>query len=244
MTDRERFAEICEREAEVSFTEGVGIGTYAEKRLHRVLKRYVCDEESRFEVPVGRYVADVLTEEGIFEIQTGSFRPMIPKLSYYLQETDLPIHLIHPLFETKTVIRMDRRTGEVLRRRKTHVGGRSIDALSDLFYVGEFLTDPRVTVTLLRIEADEFRYSERVRYRREGAYDADLFPRALVETVLFRTPEDYRRFLPEKTEFTAAEYGALAKLKGRRLYSCLNLFCKLGLLEKTAEGRKYLYHVR
>lgn len=244
MMEAERFATLSAEEAEREALDRQGIGTYGEKRLHRTLKRYVCDREDCFEIPVGRYVADVLDGRDLYEIQTGSFRTMPPKLAYYLEQTDHTVHLIHPLLETKTVIRMDRQTGEVLRKRKTHVGGRAIDALPDLYPIGEYLKNPRVTVTLLRICADEYRYSERIRYRKEGAYDSELFPRSLVEEITLRGAEDYRCFLPPLSDFTATEYSDFSKLKKRDLYSALNLLCKLGLLSRQSEGKAYRYFIQ
>lgn len=241
MTEKERFALLCEEEAQKSASQGEGIGTYAEKRLHRILKRWVCDDASCYEVSVGRYIADVLTEDGIFEIQTGSFRPMVPKLRSYLEQTDFHVTLIHPVFSRKNLIRVDRESGEILRRRKSPRGERVSDALPSLYDVGEFLTHPRVSVILLCVEADEFRYSERIRYRRAGAYDADLFPRALCEEKHLDRAEDYRVFLPNETSFTASEYGACFGLKGRKLYSALNLLCKIGILRRESEAKRYRY---
>ena len=245
MTGAERFSAVCAVEAERGASEAIGIGTYAEKRLHRILKRYAVDDASCYEIPVGSYVADVLDGRDLYEIQTGSFRTMKEKLAYYLEHTEYSIHLLHPVFETKTVIRMERETGEILRQRKTHVGGRDVDALHELYAVGEYLCHPRVTVTILRIRAEEYRYSERVRYRKKGAYDSELFPRELVEEVVLSEREDYRRFLPEGREsFSASEYGVCFKLKGRKLYSALNLLCKIGLLDRRSEGRAYRYFVQ
>jgi hypothetical protein len=243
VTSAERFAALAAEENEREEATREGIGTYAEKRLHRILKRFVSAEHSDFEVPVGRFVADVVSGKEILEIQTGSFRPLLPKLRYYLEMTDCSISVIHPVFATKNVIRMERETGEVLRRRKTHVGGRTIDGISELYSIMDVLGDPRLRIRILRLEVDEYRYSERIRYRKEGAYDSELFPRELLEEVVLRSPEDYRCFLPEERSFTASEYGARMKLKGRALYSVLNVLCAVGLLERTTEGRKYRYTV-
>lgn len=242
MMNRERFALLCEQEASREEGMGESIGTYAEKRLHRILKRWITEDEGCFEVPIGQSVADVLTEEGIFEIQTGSLRPLLPKLLRYLETTDFPITVIVPLFAMRRVIRMDRDTGEILRTRRVYTGGRALDGIVELYPIAEVLADPRVRVIFVRIEADEYRYSERMRYRREGAYDSELFPRSLTEVFILNTPEDYRVFLPDSDFFYAADYGAWSKLKRRDLYSALNLFCKLGLLRREAEGRKYRYY--
>ena len=47
-----------------------GIGTLGEKSLHAALKLYYEPDSSRHEIPVGQYVADIVNEEGIIEIQT------------------------------------------------------------------------------------------------------------------------------------------------------------------------------
>ena len=94
------------------------------------------------------------------------------------------------------------------------------------------------------LRADEMRYSERVRYRKSGAYDAELFPRELLGELVLRSAEDYRRFLPEGlSDFTAAEYASFSKLRGRKLYSALNTLCAVGVLRKEQEGKKYRYFV-
>lgn len=243
MMNAERFETICREEAEKS--NGIqqsGFSTYAEKRLHRVLKRWVKDDASCFEIPVGRSIADVRTEDGIFEIQTKSLGALLPKLRRYLEETDCVITVIHPLLAMKRVVRMDTQTGEILRTRKVYRGGRLIDGIPALYPLREVLNHPRVQVMLVRLEADEYRYSERMRYRREGAFESELFPRRLVEAVTLCSPEDYRQFLPEESSFYASDYSAHSGLKKRDLYSALNLFCSLGILKREAEGNKYRYY--
>ena len=237
----EDFERLCLEEASKAEQSGEGIGTYSEKRLHRVLKRWITEDETCFEMPVGRSIADVVTEEGIFEIQTSSLRPLFPKLCRYIETTDMRVCVILPLFAKRRVVRMDRQTGEILRSRTVYRGGKAIDALPRLYDIRALLSEPQLSVVLVRLEADEFRYSERVRYRREGAYESELFPRCLCETVTLRSPEDYRIFLPEERSFYATEYAAWSKLKKRDLYSALNLLCELGLLKREQEGRKYRY---
>ncbi len=243
MTDQQRFEALCAEEAQQNETLlSNGINTYGEKRLHRVLKRFVAEEGGGFEVPVGRYVADAMRRDTLYEIQTRSLRPLIPKLTYYLEQTELQVMLVLPLLASKRVIRMEPGSGEVLRSRMVYRGGRAIDALPRLYPLGELLRSPRLTVAVARIHAEELRTSERVRYRKSGAYDGELFPRALEEWVTLSTTQDYLAFLPpDLTEFTAAQYSAWSKLKQRDLYSALNTLCTLGLLERELVGKKYEY---
>ena len=53
---------------------GRGIGTLGEKTLQLALKYYFAPDPQTHEVPVGSYIADALTGDGITEIQTGDFQ--------------------------------------------------------------------------------------------------------------------------------------------------------------------------
>lgn len=239
-----RFARLCEEEASRIEGESGGIGTYREKRLHRILKRFVSEDEATHEIPVGKYVADVCTADGITEIQTKGLYLLLPKLRYYLEQTDLPITVLHPIVAEKILIRMDRETGEVLYRKRSPKKGRLEDILPELYALGPLLPNDRIRIRVLLLRTDEFRFSERMRYRREGAYDADLFPRACLEEMDLLQREDYLRFLPtDRTVFSAAEYSAWIKLKKRKLYSALNFLCAIGLLRREKEGKCYRYEV-
>ena len=101
-----RFAALCTELSRLSAVrDSEGIGTYNEKLLHKILKRTVTDDASCFEVPCGRYVADVREQGRITEIQTGSFYPLAPKLAYLLETTEDAITVIHPITESLTILR-------------------------------------------------------------------------------------------------------------------------------------------
>ena len=245
MTASERFLALCEREAErADATAGERFELYAEKRLHRILKNFISEEDGTQEVSVGKYTADVLVGDEITEIQTKSLRPLLPKLTYYLENTDYRVTVVHPILVAKTLIRADRDTGEVLSVKRSPKKGRAEDGLSELYWLSSLLPNERLRIKLLLLRADEVRYSERVRYRKTGAYDSELFPRALLGEILLQSKADYRSFLPEAlADFTAAEYAKFSKLRGRKVYSALNTLCAVGVLRKEQEGKKYRYFV-
>ena len=242
MTEAEitRFACLCDEEATAEGGQ-FGIGTYQEKRLHRVLKRFYSEDEAQTEVSVGSYVADVKRGSEIVEIQTGSFYPLVAKLRYYLEQTDCHVTLVHPIFAEHTILRMDKETGELLRQRKTSRAGRVTDLLPELYWIRELIPNDRLTVRLLLLRVEEYRYSERMRYRREGAYDAELFPKAILARVDFSTLDDYEALLPEAARFTAAEYEKQTRLAKRTAYRALRTLCDLGLLTRLTNGRKIVY---
>ena len=238
--EQQRFARICEEEAETE-SERSGIGTYMEKRMHRILKRFLSEPDGKTEVPIGSFVADVVTENQIIEIQTGSFLPLYSKLKYYLEETDYHVTVVYPILADHFLIRMDRETGEVLRSRRSNRPGRPADLLEELYWLRGLFPHERLTIRVFLLRAEEYRYSERMRYRRAGAYEAELFPRALFDEQIYRTPADFESFLPESETFFAADFEKHLKWKPRPANRALRALCDMGLLEREMVERKYLY---
>ncbi len=68
--DKQQFINACDKvivNNKRSFPPG-GIGTLGEKTLHSVLKNYFEPDESRHEVKIANYVADIAAENSIIEI--------------------------------------------------------------------------------------------------------------------------------------------------------------------------------
>ncbi len=226
--------------------DGESIGTYNEKRIHRILKRLVCDDANCYEKKVGRYVADVLSDGHVSEIQTSSFRPLGKKIEFYLTQTDLYVTVLRPVICEKTVIRADKETGEIISQKRSPKHEKDTDVLCDLYYLAPFLGNPRFCIKLLHITAEEYRFSERVRYRRSGAFDNDLRPVALVGCTEISSINDVKNLLPaelEENRFTTAFFSKLTRLRGRRLSMALSLLLQLGILSREKQGRQYLYSI-
>ena len=74
----------------------LGIGTLNEKTLHAVLKCYYEPCTARHEIQLGRYVADIVSETGIVEIQTRAFHKLRDKLRYFLSISD-SVTVVYPV---------------------------------------------------------------------------------------------------------------------------------------------------
>ena len=224
-----------------------GIGTLGEKRLHKILKKFIEDNEENHEIKVGSYVADILSGNMITEIQTGSFRPLRDKITYYLENTPYDITVVQPLPYIKTVCTIDRDSGELLSRRRSPRKTKPRDVLRDWYYLADFLSNPRFTLRFLLLEEDEYRTTKK-KTRRWGK-NSELYeriPTALLDEELYEYPADYEKFIPGDlpSEFTAAEYGRLAKLRGYAPYSALKILESVGLVEKgEKQGRSYIYRL-
>ncbi len=240
--EQERFGALALAESYMckGLSEESGIGIYNEKRMHRILKRTVCDRESCFEIKVGRYVADVLSDGVITEIQCGSMRPLERKLKFYLENTDYKITVLHPLIAKKVLFRAQRESGEILRVRASPKKEDYIDGLAKLYPIRNLLLNDRISVRFMLCHAEEYRFSERMRYRREGKYDSELFPVSLVDSVLLSSPRDYLALLPRNLlsgEFTAKQFASLTSLKGRNVYSALHTLCALDLITASNNSK-------
>ena len=246
------FESICQ-EDRASGGDGE-LCTYNEKRLHRAVKRFVFEsarenivlgEQDGYETRIGRSVADILLGGVIYEIQTGSVRPLAKKLKYYLDNTDYTVVVVIPLKKDTDILRVERDSGELIRKKRSPKHERVKDRLCDLIYISEAVASGRVRLRFLEIFGEEQRYSERVRGRKSGAFDAEYFPLRLESASEYVSPSDFIEFIPqslqEKDSFSAAEYGAGSRLSGRRLYNTLNFFCGIGILAREKRDGKYEY---
>ena len=247
--ESERFAELCVHDEMVfGENEKIGINIYNEKRLHRVLKKTLCNNEDCFEVKVGRYIADVKEGNRITEIQCGSLYPLAPKLEYYLGEDDIEVTVVHPIIARKRIIKTDKETGEIKSSKMSPKKESEWTALPELYWLRELIPSPRLKIRFMFISADEYRYSERVRGRKSGAYDASFCPRELLGSMEFSSVEDYRCFIPEalivREGFSSADYSAATKLKGKKLSGALKFLCSVGVLERQKQDRRFIYSIK
>ena len=76
-----------------------GIGTLGEKAIHKTLKLYYEPDESKHEIEVLGSVADVLSENGIIEVQSSNFKYLVPKLEKFLPQ--YPVTVVYPIVARK-----------------------------------------------------------------------------------------------------------------------------------------------
>ena len=114
MIDRLRFETACR-----TVTSGgrlqKGIGTKSERSVHAVLKNYFEPYHDSQEQKVGSYIADIVGESGIIEIQTASFSHLRGKLAEFLPISRVTV--VYPVYVKKVIVTLDGDTGEVKSRR-------------------------------------------------------------------------------------------------------------------------------
>ena len=235
------------------------IGTLREKRLHAVLKHYLCADESCHErlieasdpaaagTAIGKVrhsVADILTGGEIIEVQTGTLYPLRDKIAWYFQNTDYRVTVVHPIPAVKYVSWIDPKSGDILSRNRAPKRGRVKDVAREIYWLSDFVGDPRFSMRILLLELEEYRMADGWgRDGKRGSNRYERFPTTLLGDVTLAAPVDYAAyFLPEALRkegkiFTAAEYAAAVGLRGRVVYGMLHLLEGLDLVRMTDEMR-------
>ncbi len=222
-----------------------GIGTLGEKTLHAVLKNYYEPHEENHEIKVGRFVADIVGEQGVIEIQTRSFGSLLEKLDNFLEFCDVTV--VYPLPALKYVAWLDIDTGEIGEKHKSPKKCRIYDAFKEIIRIKYALDNPRFHLVLCFLEMDEIRYlngwSEN---KKRGSSRCDRIPKDIIEEVRFDCVEDYRRFLPDglPEEFTSAHYAKACRINKQIASNGLNILNYLGLVERVGKkGNSFIYKV-
>ena len=82
-----------------------GIGLINEKPLHASLKQWYARPGDRFEVPVDRFVVDIVRDNLLIEIQTRNFASINAKLSELTRSYE--VRLVYPVVQEKWIVRCD-----------------------------------------------------------------------------------------------------------------------------------------
>ncbi len=233
--EKVKFEKICQGVSEKN-SEWQGIGTYQEKTLHRVLKSYLCPDTDFHETAVGPYVADIVLNDTIYEIQSAGLFPLKKKLAYYLSNTDKQIQIVCPVLSAKRVIWVDTQSGETSTPRKSPVGHGKMRVLPELFYLLDVLDFNRVSLAIVSITADDYKLLDGKKGdKKRGASRLERLPRELTDLVYIRSAIDLANyFLPENlpTTFTAAEFSRLTHLRRRTLSAALKVLLHFEIINR------------
>lgn len=233
--------------------ERTSIGTLSEKSLHAAIKLYFEPHGDCQEISIGGYVADIVGENGIIEIQTRNFSNMKKKLSCFLLA--VPVTIVHPVIVNKTVVCMDESTGEITSKRKSPKHGDIYSALEELWGIREFLNDEKLTICLLMIDAREYRiygrdvpkYGRKKQRSPKGYFKSDRIPTKLHDEIYIKGREGYSVFIPDglPEQFTVKDFAACAGIDEYKARWAAHLFREIGVLEKVGKrGKAYLYERR
>ncbi len=199
--DKQRFLQCCD-EVRTNGRNINGIGTMGEKSVHATLKLYFDEYVANHETGVGDYVADIVGEHGIIEIQTRSFERLKNKLHDYLP--NVRVTVVYPI-SVNTIVYTVNDDG-VVSKRKSPKHGDIYSLFDELYKIREFIDNDNLSVCAMMINTDEFRKSCSRKKSRKGFLRTEKYPTELLDEIYFNSLADYDIFLPENSdEFTAAD---------------------------------------
>lgn len=236
-----RFDGICAAAMREAHAMGNGgIGTLCEKRMHAVIKRYLCEDENCHEVKIGhtRFVADVCVENEIYEVQTGPLFPMKKKIAYYMEHTDYTVTVVHPMSALRWLCWIDPNSKEISPRKRVARYERREQFLAELYAFLPYLGSDRLRFRLLLLETQDFKIlgNRTSQDPKKQSQKYERVPIALLEEECFDKPSDFASFLPKdlpKRCFTVKEFSNAVKLRGRDAYSAVRVLAAVGLLEQV-----------
>jgi hypothetical protein len=212
-----------------------GIGVMREGPLHAAVKALLAEPGDRLEVPVGRFVIDLVRADGeLVEVQTGGFGALGAKLDALLDEHRMRI--VHPVAAERRIIRADEH-GQLVGTRRSPRRATAVAVFDKLVAFPSLLTHPNLTIEVLLLREDHVR---RARPAIARGRTRDPGERRLVEVldrIALRTPQDVRAALPAlplepfSTREFAACLGCSLVLAQRTLY-CLR---SIGIVERAGK---------
>lgn len=240
--EAERFLEACDRIIHSKHIDN-GIGTLSEKTVHSVLKHYLEPDTGCHEVKTGRYVADIRTPEGIYEIQTRQFNKLRNKLEAFLPEYSVTV--VYPIPHIKYLRWIDAETGEISHARKSPKTGVFQSVFYELYKIKPYLSHPNFHLLLMLIDLEEYRFLNGYsRDRKKGSTRSDRIPTALYASETIFSVSDYKKLIPDSLPdtFTVKDFAKASHITAAQAQPAMNVMTHLGVLEHIGmSGRAYLY---
>lgn len=212
--------------------------------LHAALKRALARPGDRFEVPVGRFVIDLVRADGeLVEVQTGGFGPLTGKLDALLD--DYRFRIIYPVAAQRRIVRVDA-DGQVLSARASPRRGDALELFDRLVSFPSLLSHPHLTLEVVLLAEDHIRAPAPVRGRRRTRDPGERRLAEVLQRIEVADPDELLALLPDLPTgpFTTRELaGALGTrtLLAQRIAYCLRA---LGLLESAGKRGRAPLHRR
>ena len=223
--------------------ERFNIGTYREKKLHIMMKRYFEDDPRYHEVPTNGFIADIRRDDAITEIETAGFTGLKPKLEAYLP--DYRVTLVHPLAGRKYVSWIDPDTREISGRKRSPKKEGLYDLLFEMVYILPYVADPKLTVLGPVLEMDEYRLLDGwSRDRKRGSHRYERVPIDLYDMIELAGDEDYRRAIPESLgeRFTVKDFRSAVRLADYPARAIVKVLLARGVIREAGkDGRSMTY---
>ena len=168
-----------------------------ETSLHRQLKERYAVGGGAIEQRVGRYRIDVVRGKQLVEIQLAPLTSIRDKIAALLKKHDVLV--VKPVIVTKHLVKRRREGGPVVSRRRSPKRRTLLDVFDELVHFTRVFPHRRLTLEVLLVEIEEWRYPGHGRRRRYRDNDHLVEDQHLVEVLSvhqFRTAADLCCLLP------------------------------------------------
>ncbi|RIK85870.1 MAG: hypothetical protein DCC67_03505 [Planctomycetota bacterium] len=155
--------------------------------------------DGRQEVVCEGYRIDVVRDGELIEIQHGSLAAIRDKVRRLL--TRHRVRVIKPIIADKTLVKLDRRGGQEVERRRSPKHGNLISLFDELVYFTTVFPHERLSLEVPLVNVEERRYPGRGKRRRRTKDAFQLEDQRLlgvVATHTFASAGDLRRMLPAR----------------------------------------------
>ena len=240
--DKQKFKEACKSIINIE-REQNGIGTLGEKTLHAVLKQYYEPDKANHEIRIGSFVADIVTDSGIIEIQTRAFDKLRNKLAKFLEISHVTV--VYPIPKTKWLLWIDERTGETTKKRKSPRQGRIFDIIPELYKIKPLINHVNLRLCIVFIDMEEYRYLNGwSKDKKKGSTRCDRVPIDIADEVYINNTADYIKFIPDELSdgFTSKDYKNATDTNLLTAQTALNILNHIGVVRRVGkQGNLYIY---
>jgi hypothetical protein len=203
--------------------------------LHAAVKALLAEPGDRFEVPVGRFVIDLVRADGeLVEVQTGGFGALGTKLDALLDEHRMRV--VHPVAAERRIVRVDEH-GQFLGSRRSPKRATAVAVFDKLVAFPALITHPNLTIEVLLLREDHVRGPGPTTTRRRTRDPGERRLVDVLDRVTLRTTGDVLAALPElpREPFSTSEVASLlgcSTMLAQRTVYCLRA---IGIVEPAGK---------
>jgi hypothetical protein len=216
-----------------------------ETTLHQALKRRYSGEDDQFEVVLGKYRIDAVSQGRLIEIQLASLAAIRDKVRTLLK--DHQVVVVKPIIVQKTLVRRAEEDGPAVSRRRSPKRGTILDLFHELVHFTRVFPHERLTLEVPMIDIEEWRYPGHGRRRRWRQKDYQVEDQKLItvhETRCFQTTDDLARLVtgPLPQQFhtgNLAETLQVTRWMAQRIAYCLRQTSAVREIGKQGNTRLY-----
>ena len=243
MNEKDRFARAKESLENPHLR--YNIGTYKERSQHLLLKLFYENDIGFHEVPFQGYIADILNDKGITEIQTVGFRALHDKLAVFLPS--YPVTVVYPVCEKKRIMWTDPECGDIECGRYTTYPRRKFAILSELLSIVEHFGAPGLCIHLVSMAVSQYKVKDGYgKDKKLRATKLDTVPEELLEITELRDADDIRKLLPFRTgdKLLIKDISKALGLTRVRLWRAIKFLTITEILVQTGKkGNSIIYEV-